>query len=125
MLAAGRRGDAVARFMTHVGMPPEAIAGFRASPAFAVLEAIAHTLAYDDAILTEGRMPRELAARVTVPAVVIAGGASPLSLRAAAKATADLIPAAEHRVLDGQTHDVAPEALAPMLADFFSRGRRG
>lgn len=125
LLDAGRRGDAVARFMTHVGMPPEAVAGFRASPAFAVLEAIAHTLAYDDEILTEGRVPRDVAARVTVPVLVVEGGASPERLRAAAKAAAELIPTAEHRVLDGQTHDVAPEALAPVLRDFFSRDQRG
>jgi pimeloyl-ACP methyl ester carboxylesterase len=125
LLDAGRRGDAVARFMSHVGMPPEAIAGFRGSPAFAVLKAIAPTLAYDDEILTEGRVPRAVAARVTVPVVVIGGGASPETLRAAAKAAADLIPTAEHRVLDGQTHDVAPDALAPVLIDFFSPDRRG
>lgn len=125
LLDAGRRGDAVARFMAQVGMPPEAIAGFRGTPGFAVLEAIAHTLAYDDQILTEGRVPRDVAARVTVPVVVIGGGASPERLRDAAKATADLIPTAEHRVLDGQTHDVAPDALAPMLVDFFSPDRRG
>jgi pimeloyl-ACP methyl ester carboxylesterase len=125
LLDAGRRGDAVARFMTHVGMPPEAIAGFRATPAFAALEAIAPTLAYDERLLAGGRVPREVAARVTVPVVVIGGGASPQRLRDAAKLAAELIPTAEHRVLEGQTHDVAPDALAPLLVDFFSPDRRG
>lgn len=119
LLAAGLRGDAVARFMTHVGMPPEAIAGFRASPAFAVLEAIAPTLAYDDEILTGGRVPRELAAAVTAPVLVLAGGASPQPLQLGARAAADALPTAEFRVVDGQTHDVAPDALAPALVDYF------
>lgn len=119
LLDAGRRGDAVARFMTNVGMPPEAITGFRASPAFAALEAIAPTLAYDDEILTGGRVPRELAATVTVPALVLAGGASPQPLQQAARAAADALPAAEFRVLDGQTHDVSPDALAPVLLHYF------
>jgi pimeloyl-ACP methyl ester carboxylesterase len=119
LLDAGRRGDAVARFMTNVGMPPEAIAGFRASPAFAPLEAIAPTLAYDDEILTGCRVPRELAATVTVPVLVMAGGASPQPLQQAAQAAAEALPMAEFRVLDGQTHDVAPEALAPVLVDYF------
>ena len=48
-LAAGRRGDAVARFMTYVGMPAEQVAGLRQSPFFPALEAIAPTLAYDHA----------------------------------------------------------------------------
>jgi pimeloyl-ACP methyl ester carboxylesterase len=119
LLDAGRRGDAVAHFMTRVGMPAEAIAGFRATPGFALLEAIAPTLAYDDEILTGGRVPRELAATVTVPAVVLAGGASPHWLQLAAKAAADAIPTAAYRLLDGQTHDVAPDALAPALVEFF------
>jgi hypothetical protein len=108
--------------MAHVGMPPEAVAGFRGSPAFPVLEAIAPTLAHDDEILTGGRVPVGLAAAVTVPVLVIAGGASPEALQRGARAAAEAIAAAELRVLDGQTHDVSAEALAPTLADFFRRG---
>jgi pimeloyl-ACP methyl ester carboxylesterase len=119
LLAAGRRGDAVALFMAHVGIPAEAVAGIRAQPGWAALEAIAPTLAYDDAVLGDGRVPRDLASTITVPALVLAGGASPHGLQQAAKATADALPTAEHRMLGGQTHDVAPEALAPVLAEFF------
>jgi pimeloyl-ACP methyl ester carboxylesterase len=118
LLAAGRRGDAVALFMTFVGVPAPVIDGMRSQPGFAAMEAIAPTLAYDDALLAGGVVPRE-AATVSVPAVVIAGGASPEELREAARATADAIPTAQYRVLDGQTHDVAPDALAPLLVDFF------
>ena len=46
-LAAGRRDDAVAAFMTRVGMPAEQIAGMRQSPYWPSMEAIAPTLAYD------------------------------------------------------------------------------
>jgi hypothetical protein len=63
--------------------------------------------------------PRALASTIAVPALVLAGGAGPQSLQPAAKATADALPTAEHRTLDGQTHDVAPDALAPVLAEFF------
>ncbi|WP_248962212.1 alpha/beta fold hydrolase [Sphaerisporangium perillae] len=119
LLGAGRDGDAVALFMTHVGMPAQAIAGIRAQPAWAMLEAIAPTLAYDDAVLAGGGVPRDLASTIGVPALVLAGGASPLGLQHAAKATSDALPTAEHRTLDGQTHDVAPDALAPVLAEFF------
>ena len=118
LLDAGRKGDAVALFMTRVGMPAEAVAGMRAQPGWTTLEAIAPTLAYDDKVLGDGSVPRDLALTIAVPALVIAGGASPQSLQQAAKATADALPTAKHRTLDGQTHDVAPEALAPVLVEF-------
>jgi pimeloyl-ACP methyl ester carboxylesterase len=119
LLAAERRGDAVALFMTNVGIPAEAVAGMRTQPGWATLEAIAPTLAYDDEVLGDGSVPRDRVSRITVPALVLAGGASPRSLQRAAKATADALPTAGHRTLDGQTHDVAPDALAPVLVEFF------
>ena len=119
LLAAGRRGDAVALFMTHVGVPAQAVAGMRGQPGWAALEAIAPTLAYDDAVLGDGSVPRDLASAIAVPALVLSGGASPPGLQRAAKAAADALPTAEYRTLDGQTHDVAPYALAPVLAEFF------
>jgi pimeloyl-ACP methyl ester carboxylesterase len=120
LLGAGRPGDAVALFMTHVGVPAPAIAGLRGSPGWAALERIAPTLAYDDEVLAGGRLPREPASTISVPALVLTGGASPQGLRQAARATADALPAGEYRMLDGQTHDVAAEALAPALARFFA-----
>jgi pimeloyl-ACP methyl ester carboxylesterase len=119
LLDAGRRGDAVALFMTNVGIPAQAVDGMRSQPGWALLEAIAPTLAYDDEVLAGGIVPRELTSTIAVPALVLAGGASPEGLRQAATATADALPAAEYRTLEGQTHDVAPEALAPVLVEFF------
>jgi pimeloyl-ACP methyl ester carboxylesterase len=119
LLDARRRGDAVALFMAHVGIPAQVIAGIQAQPGWAMLEAIAPTLAYDDELLTGGRVPRDLTSALAVPSLVLAGGASPAGLQQAAKATADALPTAEYRTLDGQTHDVAPEALAPVLVEFF------
>ncbi|WP_067186895.1 alpha/beta fold hydrolase [Microtetraspora niveoalba] len=123
LLDAGRGGDAVALFMANVGLPAEVVAGIRAQPAWAALEAIAPTLAYDDELLGGGEVPRHLAAAIDVPTLVVSGEASPEGLRLAAKATAGALPAAEHRTLVGQTHDVAPEALAPVLIEYFGRAR--
>jgi pimeloyl-ACP methyl ester carboxylesterase len=119
LLDAGHPGDAVALFMAHVGMPDAVIAGIRARPGWAALEAVAPTLAYDDAVLDGGTVPHDLASTVTSAALVLAGGASPQDLQRAARATADALPTAEYRILDGQTHDVAPAAIAPVLAEFF------
>src|SRR6266545_2543760 len=120
LLDAGRNGDAVALFMTTVGIPAPAIAEMRTQPGWAVLEAIAPTLAYDDEVLGDGRVPRDLASTIAVPTLVVAGGASPQSLQRAAQAAAQALPTAKYGTLDGQTHDVAPAALAPVLVEFFT-----
>ena len=120
LLDAGRRGDAVALFMRHVGLPEPMIAGMRAQPGWTAMEAIAPTLAYDDEILAGSAVPRDLAPRITVPVLFLGGGASPQSLQQAAKVAADAFPTATHRTLDGQTHDVSPDALAPVLIEFFT-----
>ena len=120
LLAAGHSGDAIALFMTHVGIPAPVITGMRAQPGWATLEAIAPTLAYDDTVLADSRIPRDLVAKITIPAVVIGGGASPEGLQQAAKITAEALPHGAYRILEGQTHDVAADALAPVLVEFFA-----
>jgi Alpha/beta hydrolase family len=112
LLAEGRRGDALELFMTVVGLPVEAIAGIRRSPFWAQGEALAPTLAYDAAVMGDGSIPRERLAAITAPTAVLTGGGSPDWLRAAGEAAAAVIPGATHRELPGQTHDVAPDALA-------------
>jgi ribulose kinase len=52
--------------------------------------------------------------------LVMDGGASPVWIHHAAQALADVLPNAQHRTLEGQTHDVAPEALVPVLKEFFA-----
>lgn len=119
LLAAGRRGDAVEFFMAGVGMPAEAVAGMRQSPTWPVFEGIAHTIAYDFAVLGDGTVPRERAANVAVPTLVADGGASPDLLRRPTKALAGAIPGAKYQTLEGQTHEVAPDAIATVLREFF------
>ncbi len=121
LLAEGRRGEAVELAMTRFGTPPQAIAGMKQSPAWPMFEAIAPTLAYDNAIMGNGAVPAARLASVKVPTLVIDGGASPEFMHAAAKETAAAIPRAKRLTLDGQTHAYAPEVLAPALLDFFSK----
>ncbi|HEY6593621.1 MAG TPA: alpha/beta hydrolase [Asanoa sp.] len=120
LLAADRDGDAVALFMTSVGLPAEAVAGMRTQPFWPLFEGIAPTLAYDNEVMGDSRLPRDLAAKVTVPTLLLDGGDSPQLLRTAAKATAGAVSGAGYRTLEGQTHDVAPDALAPVLVAFFT-----
>ncbi|MFF7142901.1 alpha/beta fold hydrolase [Streptomyces nodosus] len=119
-LGQGRRGDAVELFLRLTGLAPEMIANARRSPMWAAMEAIAPTLAYDDAVMGDGLVPRDRLASVTVPVLAVAGGASPEWLRRAAEAVAGAASRGTYRVLEGQNHMVEPAALAPVLAKFFA-----
>lgn len=77
------------------------------------MEAIAPTLAYDNAAMGDGLVPRDRLASLTVPVLAVAGGASPEWMREAARTVADTAPDGTYRTLDGQTHMVDPQVLAP------------
>ena len=121
-LAANRRGDAVARFMAYVGMPAALIEGMRHAPFWGGMEAIAPTLAYDHTAIMgkDLSIPRERAARVEVPTLVMNGSNGAPFMLETARTLSKLIPDAKLRTLDGQTHDVHPDALAPVLVEFFA-----
>ncbi len=120
LLAAGRRGEAVGLFMMLVGMPAEHLDGMRRHPMWPMWEAVAPTLAYDAAVLgDEASVPTERAAGVAVPTLIMDGGASYPFMHETATALAGAIPNARQRTLEGQTHEAAAEAIAPVLAEFF------
>ncbi len=119
-LAAGQRGDAIVLFMRLVGMPADQAQGMSQSPIWPMFEAVAPTLAYDAAALgDEADVPVEHAAQVTVPTLVMDGGASFPFMRVTATALAEAMPHGQHRTLEGQTHQVDSAALAPVLREFF------
>ena len=121
LLAADRKGDAVGLFMMLVGATAEDVEGIRQSPMWPLWEAVAPTLAYDHiAALGEyASVPTERAASVTVPTLVMDGSESYPFMHVTAKALAKAIPHAQLRTLEGQTHEVSSEGLAPVLVEFF------
>ncbi len=125
LLAAGRGGDAVESFMRLVGATDEGVAGMRAQPVWATFEQVGPTLAYDAEALGDDRVvPVERARAVTARTLVMDGSASlghmPF-MRATAVRLVDAIPNAQHHVLEGQSHNIDPKVLAPVLAEFFTR----
>jgi pimeloyl-ACP methyl ester carboxylesterase len=122
VLAEGRRGDAVGLFLMLLGMPAEHLDGMRQHPMWPMWEAVAPTIAYDAAVLGEdASVPSERAAGVGVPALVMDGGASEWPfMHITAMALANAMPNAQHRTLEGQTHEVAADAIAPLLVEFFT-----
>lgn len=124
LVEADRRGDAIEYFMTvAVGVPAEMVAGMRDSPAWPFMEAVAHTIAYDGTVMGDNMAgtpkPLERWASVTIPTLVMDGGASPPWQRNAVRALVDVLPNVEHRTLEGQDHGPAPDVLAPALIRFF------
>ncbi|MFG3503926.1 alpha/beta fold hydrolase [Streptomyces sp. NPDC047821] len=118
LVADGRFGDALALFLADT--PPAELAGLRASPLWSSLEAVAHTLPHDHAVLGDGLVPAEGLAAVSARVLVLDGGASPSWLRETARAVARAVPRGRHGTLTGQTRAVAPHVLAPVLRDFLS-----
>ncbi|WP_404948801.1 alpha/beta fold hydrolase [Streptomyces sp. ARC14] len=121
LLAAGDRAGAVELFLTATGVDPATVARMRRAPLWPGLEALAHTLAYDDALLGDGAIPAERFAAVTARTLVVCGGFSSARARASTRTLAEALPRARHRTLTGQMREVAPQVLAPVLADFFAR----
>ncbi len=108
--------------MACTGMPDDQIEGMRKAPFWPGMEAVAPTLGYDHtAILgTDASVPAQRAAQVGVPTLVMYGDASFPFMSDTARTLARAIPHAELRTMPGQSHNVSPEALSPVLVEFFA-----
>ena len=124
LISEGRRSEAVEYFMIDVVLvPAEMVAQMRSTPMWPQIEAVAHTIPYDGAIMgdTMSGNPATLRkwASVTVPTLVIVGGASPAFFHNGAQTLVDILPNATSRILAGQDHGPADDVLAPVLVEFF------
>jgi pimeloyl-ACP methyl ester carboxylesterase len=104
-------------------MPGFAVQILALLPPFRKIKAAAPTLPYDLRLLGDTGRGLPLDPRrwsgVTVPALVMDGGKSPVYMRNAARALSEALPKAEYRTLPGQTHLVKPAAVAPAVKEFF------
>jgi pimeloyl-ACP methyl ester carboxylesterase len=123
LVAEGRRGDAVKMFMRFVGTPAIVTAVMPLTPVWSKLKAAAPTLPYDIAIMHEHQQGQPLTAaewaEVKAPTLVAAGGKSPAWMTNGTRALADALPDARYQTLPGQNHMVKPQAIAPVLTEFF------
>jgi pimeloyl-ACP methyl ester carboxylesterase len=69
----------------------------------------------------DGTIPAGRLGRIGAPTLVLAGSESPEFLQQAAVQTAAAIPRARVDVLQGQDHNVAGDAIAPVVAAFVGR----
>jgi len=118
LISTGRRGDAVELYQTEaVGIPAAVVAQLRNAPFRPALEKMAHTLVYELTVVSA--LPSGLLASVRVPTLVLDGGNSPEVMRHAAHSLADALPEGHYRTLEGQTHDIVPAVVGPVLEEFF------
>lgn len=122
-IAADRRADAIATFLTAAGLPPETVAAWASDPS---MLAMAPTMAHDVAVMGEletgGTIPVDRVRAIRVPTLVLAGGASPDFFRDTAARLAELLPDGRCTVLDGADHGAPAEVVAPVVADFVTSG---
>ena len=118
-IGAGDRDGAAALFLQASGTPPEVITMLQQGPGWPRMRELAPPLVYDLTLCNGGVVPRERLARIGVPTVTISGGSSPEWAGRACAAVAAAVPGARHVVLDGQTHAVAHDVVAPVLIDHF------
>ncbi len=123
-IASDKRGTAVKMFMAEgVGLPTLMVATMRVMPFWSKLKRVAHTIPYDAAIMGDTQsghpLPEDSWAGITVPVLVLDGGKSPAWMRNGVAAASRALPTSKYRTLEGQTHMVKAEALAPALRDYF------
>jgi pimeloyl-ACP methyl ester carboxylesterase len=120
LLAAGRRREAVERFLSGIGLPAEVLAGM--APMMPALDAVAHTIVYD--CLISDATTTELLAKVPTPTLVLDSQGSSDDLTGWAASVAAALPDARHRSLPGGWHGVPVEVLAPVVTEFCSQDQR-
>ena len=76
----------------------------------------ARALPYDYAMVGDGLVPNELAAKAAIPAIILAAETAP----GTAKALVEIMPNAKLRLMNASTHDLPPADIARAVTPFFS-----
>jgi pimeloyl-ACP methyl ester carboxylesterase len=119
LLAEDKRDGAFMLFLAMVGVTDKQIAAMQRLPMWKGFTAIAPTLAYDTIELMKAYPFKGIEA-INTRALVMFGANSPAFMSETARELTETLPRATLRPLEGQTHDVKAEVLAPVLAEFFA-----
>lgn len=101
-------------------MDSDAVEFATQAPFWSGMLEIADSARYDLALLGDGAIPADRLAQISVPTLVVAGGNSPEWMRQAAEDVAAAVPHGKYQTLPNQAHEVAADALAPVLIDYFN-----
>lgn len=129
LIVSGHQSEAVARWMTFVGLPDAMVEQMRQSPMWSRMEAMAPSLVFDATVMldTEQGSPEPLKqwATVNMPTLVMDGTVmrgredAHTFIRHGADELAHALPNARRLILEGQDHGPSNEALVPALRAFF------
>jgi pimeloyl-ACP methyl ester carboxylesterase len=123
--AGDRDGALEVLFRDVVGVPPDQIAGLRASPVWQARVAAAHTLARELRAEKDYVFRPERFANFRTPTLLLLGGDSPPYFKAATETVAAALPNGQVVVLPGQQHiamNTAPELFLRGLIRFLADG---
>lgn len=115
----GKPADAVTFYLERRGIPPDKMEGMKKSPEWNGMVRMGHTLVYDFEVLGDGTVPIDIAKNIAIPTLVMDGEKSFDFMHATANTVGKIIPGAVRRTIKDQTHDLSPEAVEPVLLDFF------
>lgn len=121
LIAADRRGEAVELFQTDgVGIPRDIVVKMREAPFRPALERTAHTLVYEMSILSDATMPPAAVSSVRARTLILIAEKNPEIMHQAAQTYGRAVPESRVQLLPGQSHDIVPDVVAPVLAGFFA-----
>ena len=114
--AAGDYRGSVKYFLSDYGMPDDVLEEMLSSPAGDAMIATARTLPYDYAVLGDGLVPVDLAARIAAPTLVLAAESEP----ATAQALVDALPRGEFCPTKAPLHEMQPADIAALVTPFLN-----
>lgn len=119
-VARGENLAVVNRFMKFVGMDEQLIKDTLASEHGQTIIDMAGTIAYEAEIQKASRpFLEDRAKKLTMPVLMLAGTKSFKTAPAIMESYTQVIPQAESRILEGQTHSVEAQVISPVLLKFF------
>ncbi|MGH8963982.1 MAG: alpha/beta fold hydrolase [Actinomycetes bacterium] len=117
-----RRDEALDLFMRGaVRLPDAHVDDVRGSPIWPSLLKMAPTLLHDDAVMGDHTLPAGRLALVEAPVLVIDGSESPEWARTSVGELAGALPDGHRYTLEGHTHFLVPDAVAPVVRDFLTQ----
>ena len=121
-VAQGKNLAVVLRFMRFVGMDEQLIKDTLASEHGQTIIDMAGTIVYEAEIQKATKaFLQNRAASLPMPVLMLAGTKSFKTAPAIMASFTQVIPHAESRIIEGQTHSVEPEVISPILQEFFLR----
>ncbi len=120
ILETGKRGAAVRYFLSDmVKVPSFFVIMTQLMPVWKKLKALAHTLPYDAAVMGDFTIPEKIMTGISLPVLIMGGGKSDARLQNIVTEVAGIFPNGKLNILEGQTHNVKAEVIAPFLVNFF------